>query len=71
MGPRPDRFLDPPSSTFLLNGYGGGPHSGGEADHTPSYSAEFKNVWSYTSTSPTRLHGVNTVTTFNVFFSSV
>jgi hypothetical protein len=31
---------------------------GREADHTPPSSAEVKNEWSYTSTSPIRLHGV-------------
>jgi len=25
---------------------------GGEADHSPPHSAEFKNMWSYTSTPP-------------------
>jgi hypothetical protein len=29
-----------------------------EADHSPSFSAEVKNEWSYTFTSPIRLHGV-------------
>jgi len=29
-----------------------------EADHSPPPSAELKNTWSYTSTPPTRLHGV-------------
>jgi hypothetical protein len=31
---------------------------GREADHSPPSSAEVKNVWSYTSTPPIRLHGV-------------
>jgi hypothetical protein len=31
---------------------------GREADHSPPSSAEFKNVWRYTSTPPIRLHGV-------------
>jgi hypothetical protein len=31
---------------------------GREADHLPPSSAEVKNGWSYTSTSPIRLHGV-------------
>jgi hypothetical protein len=31
---------------------------GREADHSPSSSAEIKNVWSYTSTLPILLHGV-------------
>jgi hypothetical protein len=31
---------------------------GREADHSPPSSAEVKNVWSYTSTLPIRLHGV-------------
>jgi hypothetical protein len=29
-----------------------------EADHSPQSTAEVKNAWSYTSTPPTRLHGV-------------
>jgi len=29
-----------------------------ETDHSPPSSAEIKNAWSYTPTSPTRLHGV-------------
>jgi hypothetical protein len=29
-----------------------------EADHSPPCSAEVKNAWHYTSTLPTRLHGV-------------
>jgi hypothetical protein len=28
------------------------------ADHSPPSSPEVKNAWSYTSTPPTRLHGV-------------
>jgi hypothetical protein len=31
---------------------------GREADNPPPSSAEAKNVWSYTSTLPVRLHGV-------------
>jgi len=31
---------------------------GREADHSPQSSADVKNSWSYTSTPPTRLHGV-------------
>jgi hypothetical protein len=31
---------------------------GREADHSPPSSAEVENAWSYTSTSPTRLHGM-------------
>jgi hypothetical protein len=31
---------------------------GREVDHSPPSSAEVKNVWSYTSTLPIRLHGV-------------
>jgi hypothetical protein len=31
---------------------------GRESDHLPPSSAEVKNAWSYTSTSPIRLHGV-------------
>jgi hypothetical protein len=33
---------------------------GRETDHSPSSTPEVKNVWSYTSTPPTRLHGVVT-----------
>jgi hypothetical protein len=29
-----------------------------EADQSPPPSAEVKNAWSYTSTTPVRLHGV-------------
>jgi hypothetical protein len=36
----------------------GGKRPGREADHSPPSSAEVKNVWSYTSTPPVRLHGV-------------
>jgi hypothetical protein len=32
--------------------------TGRDADHSPSYSAEIKNEWSYTFTPPTLLHGV-------------
>jgi hypothetical protein len=32
--------------------------SGCEADHSPLSSVEVKNAWSYTSTSPIRLHVV-------------
>jgi hypothetical protein len=31
---------------------------GCEADHSPPFGAEVKNVWSYTSTPPIRLHGM-------------
>jgi hypothetical protein len=31
---------------------------GREANHSPPSSAEVKNAWSYTSTSPISLHGV-------------
>jgi hypothetical protein len=31
---------------------------GQEAEHSPLPSAEIKNAWSYTSTTPVRLHGV-------------
>jgi hypothetical protein len=32
--------------------------AGREADHSPPSSADVKNAWSYTYTSPIRLHGV-------------
>jgi hypothetical protein len=35
-----------------------GKRPGREANHSPSASAKVKNVWSCTSTSPMRLHGV-------------
>jgi hypothetical protein len=31
---------------------------GSEADHSPPFSAEVKNAWSYTSAHPIHLHGV-------------
>jgi len=31
---------------------------GSKADHSPPSSVKVKNVWSYTSTHPIRLHGV-------------
>jgi hypothetical protein len=31
---------------------------GREADHPPPSNADVKNAWLYTSTPPTRLHGV-------------
>jgi len=31
---------------------------GRESDHSPPSGAEVTNAWSYTSTSPIRLHGV-------------
>jgi hypothetical protein len=35
-----------------------GKRPGREADHSPPSSAEAKNVWSYISTLPIRLHGM-------------
>jgi hypothetical protein len=32
--------------------------TGGEADHSPPFSAEVKDAWRCTSTPPVRLHGV-------------
>jgi hypothetical protein len=58
---------------YVLNGSGDHPASyplgtrgsfpgvkqlGCEADHSPPSSAEVKNAWSYTSTSPLHLHGI-------------
>jgi hypothetical protein len=52
----------PASYTIGTRGYfpggGGVKRPGGEADHSSPFSAEVKNVWSYTSTSPMCLHGV-------------
>jgi len=36
----------------------GGKRPGREANHSPPFSAEAKNVWSYISTPPLCLHGV-------------
>jgi hypothetical protein len=36
----------------------GAKRQGREADHSPEFSAEVKNVWSYTSTPRIRLHDV-------------
>jgi hypothetical protein len=47
----PDQLWSPPS--LLFNGYWG--H---EADHSALSNAKVKNVWGYTLTPPTRLHGV-------------
>jgi len=60
---------------LLLNGYWGSctgiKRLGRDADHSPSFSAEVKNEWSYTSTSPVCLHGVDrntfTLFTFKIF----
>jgi hypothetical protein len=58
---RPERLWGPPS--LLSNGYQeglslGAKRPGREADHSPPSSAEVKNAWSYTSTPPLHLHGV-------------
>jgi len=50
------RVWCPPS--LLFDGYWGLFFWGREADHSPPSSAEVKNGWIYTSTSPIRLHGV-------------
>jgi len=51
---RPDRLWGLPS--LLSNGYPGlfpgVKLSGREANHSPPYSAEFKNAWSYTFSPP-------------------
>jgi hypothetical protein len=57
-------FLSSKTSSLLHNGYGGvSSFPGGivpesAADHKPPSSAEVKNMWSFTSGSPTRLHCV-------------
>jgi hypothetical protein len=57
---RADRLLGPLS--LLLNGYRGSvprvKWPGSEVYHSLPSSAEVKNEWSYTSTPPTCLHGV-------------
>jgi hypothetical protein len=51
---------DHPASCLMGTGRGGGfprvKRSGCETDHSPPTSAEVKNAWNYTSTSPIRLH---------------
>ena len=58
---RPDRRWGPP--TLLINGYRGSfPHEkrqGREVINSPPSKAEVKNGWSYTSSPPIRLHGVD------------
>jgi len=36
----------------------GAKRQGREADHSPPPNSKVKNAWSYTSTPPTRIHGV-------------
>jgi len=68
-----DRYWGP--LCLLSNGYRGYctgiKRPGRDADHSPSFSAEVKNEWSYTSTSPVCLHGVDrhtfTLFTFKMF----
>jgi hypothetical protein len=48
----------PTISLTLLGYWLWGRRPGRETDHSPPSSAEVKNAWSYTSTSPIRLHGV-------------
>jgi hypothetical protein len=69
--PRPERLWGPPS--LLSNWYRGlltpgVKRSGREADPLPQSSAEIKNAWSHTSTSPVHFHGV--VLTFNCWEAS-
>jgi hypothetical protein len=49
-------------TNLLLNGYRETfpwvKRLGHEADHSPQTTAEVKNGWSYTSTSPIHLHGI-------------
>jgi len=58
---RPDRLWGPLS--HLSNGYGavlplGIKRPGRESDHSPPSSAKAPNVWSYTSTPPILLYGL-------------
>ena len=55
-GPRPTR---PPLSGNQRS-FPGIQRPGREVNHSPSPSAEVKNEWSYTSTTPICFHGVNT-----------
>jgi len=52
-GVHPDSYLMGTRGSFP-----GGKAAGFDADHTPPSSAEAKNVSSYTSAPPVRLHGV-------------
>jgi hypothetical protein len=53
LGPKQLPFQSVPGALSL-----GVKRPGREADHARPSSAEVKNAWSYTSTSPIRLHGV-------------
>jgi len=68
---RPDRFWSP--TVFLFSWYRvsfwGVKRSERGVDHSCPSSAEVKNEWSYTSTSPTCLHGLDREKfTFYVFY---
>jgi hypothetical protein len=43
---------------------------GREADHSPPFSVEVKNTWSYTSAPSIRLHGVSTFNHHHFHYSS-
>jgi hypothetical protein len=53
--PRPGWFWGPRGKGVLSLGI---KRPGREADHSPPSSVEVNIVWSYTSSHPTRLHGV-------------
>ena len=71
---RPDRLWGTP--TFLLNGsrgsFPGLKRTGRDVDNSSPSSAEVKNEWSYTSTPPLYLHGLdrfNCTLNFTVLFT--
>jgi hypothetical protein len=57
----PDQLWGPPS--FLFNGYTGSfprvQQLEHDVDYSPASSTKVKNKWSYTSTPPICLHGIN------------
>ena len=69
---RPDRLWGAPS--LLLSGHPGSfqgvKRMGRDVNPSPPSSAEVKNEWSYTSTAPTGLHGVERSNFPFIFFVS-
>jgi hypothetical protein len=70
---RRERLWAPPSLLFngQLRSKPGIKQPGREVHHSPAHSAGDKNEWSHTSTSPLRLHGVDSANfNFTVYFFS-